>query len=404
MSHAPVSINPDTCRGCKKCVSACPFGVIYMDGKLAMLKAEDCRGCLACLQSCPFQAITSVTSDDIDHEKLAAYQGVWVFAEQYQGKVREVAYELLATGRRLADERGCDLTAVVLGHHIGHTAPSLIAAGADKVLLADHPEMARYEANTYTDAIHQLIARHKPEVLLAGATAVGRAFFGKVAARAYTGLTADCTALGIDPETRLLHQTRPAFGGNIMATIMTPNHRPQMATVRPHVFKMNAPDASRVGQTLLEALDLAPATSRVVRSVAATSSINIAESDIVVAGGRGLKKAENLVLLQRLAERLGGVVGVSRACVDAGWISAAHQVGQTGKTVSPKIYLAFGISGAIQHLEGMRGAETIIAVNSDPNAPIFDVADLGIVGDLAVILPALLDALGARPAPIPGQS
>ncbi len=396
MSDAPVSINPDLCRGCKKCVSACPFGVLYMDGKLVMLKADECRGCLACIQSCPFQAITAVSSDEIDHERLREFSGVWVFAEQQRGKVREVAYELLATGRRLADERGCELAAVVLGHEIGHTAAHLIAAGADKVILADDPKLAEYEANVYTDALHQLIAGHKPEVVLAGATAIGRAFFAKVAVRCYTGLTADCTALSIDSETTLLHQTRPAFGGNIMATIMTPNHRPQMATVRPHVFKMNPPDPGRVGETLLEALDLAPAVTRITRTIPSASSINIAEAEIVVAGGRGLKKAENLEYLRRLADRLGGVVGVSRACVDAGWISAAHQVGQTGKTVSPKVYLAFGISGAIQHLEGMRGAETIIAVNNDPTAPIFDVADLGIVGDLMDILPALADAVDAR--------
>jgi len=233
-------------------------------------------------------------------------------------------------------------------------------------------------------------------VVLAGATAIGRAFIAKVAVRSYTGLTADCTALSIDRETNLLHQTRPAFGGNIMATIMTPNHRPQMATVRPHVFRMNPPDPSRKGEVLLEALELAAANSRVIRSIPAADSIHLAEADVIIAGGRGLKKAENLELLKRLATLLGGVVGVSRACVDAGWISAAHQVGQTGRTVSPKAYLAFGISGAIQHLEGMRGAETIIAVNNDPNAPIFDVADLGIVGDLLEILPALIQALEAR--------
>ncbi len=396
MSEAPIQINPDLCRGCKKCVSACPFGVLYMDGKMVMLKPDECRGCLACVQSCPFQAITAVTPDEVDHERLREYHDIWVFAEQSGGKVLEVAYELLATGRRLADQRGCALAAVVLGHEIGHTADHLIAAGADKVILADDPLLATYEANVYTDALHQLILRHKPEVVLAGATAIGRGFFAKVAVRCYTGLTADCTALAIDRETTLLHQTRPAFGGNIMATIMTPNHRPQMATVRPHVFKMNSPNASRTGETLLEALKLAQPATRVTRKIPASSSVNIAAADIIVAGGRGLQKAENLQLLQRLAQLLGGVVGVSRACVDAGWISAAHQVGQSGQTVSPKVYFAFGISGAIQHLEGMRSADTIIAVNNDPNAPIFDVADLGIIGDLTEIIPALADALEAR--------
>lgn len=396
MSEAPVAINPDLCRGCKKCVGACPFGVLHMEGKLVVLQADECRGCLACIQSCPFQAITAVAKDEIDYEKLSGHQGVWVFAEQFRGKVREVAYELLATGRRLAAERGCELAAVVMGHNIADTAGHLIAAGADKVYLVDLPELAEYDANVYTDAMHQLIARHKPEVVLAGATAIGRAFIAKVAVRSYTGLTADCTALSIDPETKLLHQTRPAFGGNIMATIMTPNHRPQMATVRPHVFRMNPPDPARKGEVLREVLELAAASSRVIRSIPEADSIHLAEADVVIAGGRGLKKAENLEYLKRLATLLGGVVGVSRACVDAGWISAAHQIGQTGRTVSPKVYLAFGISGAIQHLEGMRGAETVVAVNNDPSAPIFDVADLGIVGDLLEILPLLVGALEAR--------
>jgi len=225
---------------------------------------------------------------------------------------------------------------------------------------------------------------------------VGRAFFAKVAVRSRTGLTADCTALSIDKESHLLHQTRPAFGGNIMATIMTPNHRPQMATVRPKVFKMSPPDPKRKGETLMEALKLVAAGTKIVRVERNASNVNIAEAEIIVAGGRGMKKAENLELLRKLADLLGGVVGVSRACVDAGWISASHQVGQTGKTVCPKIYLAFGISGAIQHLEGMRGSDTIIAVNNDPNASIFGIADLGIVGDLFEILPMLIEAVESK--------
>ncbi len=229
--------------------------------------------------------------------------------------------------------------------------------------------------------------------MLAAATAVGRGFFAKTAIKAHTGLTADCTALSIDQESGLLEQTRPAFGGSIMAKIITPNHRPQMATVRPHVFKRSAPDSKRTGETLIETLRLAAPATRIVQSLRSVNDINISEAEIIVAGGRGLKKASNFDLLYRLADKLGGVVGASRACVDAGWISAAHQVGQTGKTVCPEIYLAFGISGAVQHLEGMRSSDSIIAVNSDPNAPIFDMADLGITGDLFEILPLLLDAL-----------
>lgn len=396
MADTPIIIDNEKCRGCKKCITACPFDALYMEGKLAVLKPEECRACNACVKACPFKAIASNVKEAVKKASLADFKGVWVFAEQHHGNVQEVAYELLSTGRRLAKDRGCELAAVVLGHNVADSAAHLIAAGADKVYIVDQPELAEYEANVYTDALNQLIAKYKPEVILAGATAVGRAFFAKVAVRSRTGLTADCTALSIDKESHLLHQTRPAFGGNIMATIMTPNHRPQMATVRPKVFKMSTPDPKRKGETLMEALQLVAAGTRIVKAERNSANVNIAEAEIIVAGGRGLKKAENLEQLKRLADLLGGVVGVSRACVDAGWISAAHQVGQTGKTVCPKIYLAFGISGAIQHLEGMRGADTIIAVNNDPNASIFGVADLGIVGDLFEILPMLIEALEAK--------
>jgi electron transfer flavoprotein alpha subunit len=396
MADAPIFIDPAKCRGCKKCITGCPFDALYMEGKLAVVKPDECRACNACVKACPFKAIAATAQAEAPKAGLADFKGIWVFAEQHRGHVQEVAYELVATGRRLAKDRGCELAAVVLGHNVQDSAAHLIAAGADKVYVVDQPELAEYEADVYTDALNQLIARHKPEVILAGATAVGRAFFAKVAVRARTGLTADCTALSIDKESHLLHQTRPAFGGNIMATIMTPNHRPQMATVRPKVFKMATPDPKRTGETLLEALTLVAAGTRIVKAERNASNVNIAEAEIIVAGGRGLKKAENLEQLRRLADLLGGVVGVSRACVDAGWISAAHQVGQTGKTVCPKIYLAFGISGAIQHLEGMRGADTIIAVNNDPNAAIFGVADLGIVGDLFEILPMLVEAVEAK--------
>jgi len=396
MADTPIIIDSGKCRGCKKCISACPFDALYMEGKLAVLKPEECRACNACVKACPFKAISANVKEEVKKASLADFKGIWVFAEQHHGKVQEVAYELLSTGRRLAKDRGCELAAVVLGHNVTDSASHLIAAGADKVYVVDQPELAEYEANVYTDALNQLIAKYKPEVVLAGATAVGRAFFAKVAVRARTGLTADCTALSIDKESHLLHQTRPAFGGNIMATIMTPNHRPQMATVRPKVFKMMTPDPKRKGEMLLEALKLVTAGTKIVKAERNAANVNIAEAEIIVAGGRGLKKAENLEQLKKLAELLGGVVGVSRACVDAGWISASHQVGQTGKTVCPKIYLAFGISGAIQHLEGMRGSDTIIAVNNDPNASIFGIADLGIVGDLFEILPMLIEAVEAK--------
>ena len=333
---------------------------------------------------------------------------IWVFAEQAHGKIAEVAFELLGKGLELKAQRGdgCRLCAVLLGSGLtGDMSAALSAAGADVVYAVDDPKLADYEANVYVDAVAKLAERHRPEVILAGATAVGRAFFARVAVRLRTGLTADCTALKIE-ETRnratgvsqmLLHQTRPAFGGNIMATIMTPDNRPQMATVRPKVFRRGNREqgiGNRDGGVVVrEVLDLIAPKTRLVRVDHDPDAVDIAAAPVLVAGGRGLKNALNFVKLFELAGLLGGEVAASRAAVDAGWVPQFRQVGQTGKAVAPKLYLCFGISGAIQHLEGIRGADRIIAVNSDPNAPIFGVADLGIVGDAMEIVDALIKEL-----------
>ena len=412
MADAPIYIDPKLCKGCGKCVKGCGFGALRMidapgankPGKLAEVDPSACRACSACVKACPFGAISEVKREVRGTEGLDEYKDIWVFAEQTGGKVAEVAYELLSKGLELKAQRGggARLCAVLLGHGLSDDAKaSLVAAGADVVYVVDDPALADYEANVYVDAVSQLIMKRRPEVVLAGATAVGRAFFARVAVKVRTGLTADCTMLKVEQTENkdtgvmqmLLHQTRPAFGGNIMATIMTPNHRPQMATVRPKVFKKAPPDPSRRGEMVLEALKLAAARTLLVKVERDPGSVDIAAHDILVAGGRGLKKAENFKLLFRLAELLGGEVACSRACVDAGWCPVMRQVGQTGKTVAPKLYLCFGISGAIQHLEGIRGADTIVAVNSDPNAPIFGVADFGVVGDLFEILPALVAEL-----------
>ena len=409
MADAPILIDANLCKGCGKCVKGCGFGALKMAdrsprGKIAEVDASACKACGACVKGCPFKAISEVRQQVYGTPDIASFKDIWVFAEQNHGEIAEVAYELLSKGLELKTQRGADakLCAVLLGHGLTQAMEtSLIAAGADIVYKVDDPSLADYEANVYVDAVSQLIARHKPEIILAGATAVGRAFFARVAVKVRTGLTADCTMLKVE-ETKnkdtgalqmLLHQTRPAFGGNIMATIMTPNHRPQMATVRPKVFKKAPPDPTRKGRVLLEALKLIAPQTKLLKTVRDANTIDIAAHDILVSGGRGLKKEENFKLLFRLAELLGGEVACSRACVDAGWCTVARQVGQTGKTVAPKLYLCFGISGAIQHLEGIRGADTVIAVNSDPNAPIFGVADLGIVGDLFEILPALVKEL-----------
>ena len=400
---APVIVNEQLCIGCTKCVKNCPFDALSMVDRpgnkrqLAQVDAAACRACGKCVTVCPVKAITEAKVEKAGAADLSLYSNIWVFVEQTGGKIADVAFELLSTGRKLAADRGCKLCAVILGYRLDGAAEALIAGGADIVYVADQPELETYEAGVYTDALSQLIGKYKPEVVLAGATGIGRAFFARVATRCGTGLTADCTRLEIAPspdgKTMLLHQTRPAFGGNIMATIMTPDHRPQMSTVRPKVFKKAEPDPNRKGEIKREVLELAAALTKLVESHRDLNAVNIQEASILVAGGRGLKKAENFALLEKLAKLLGGTVACSRPCVDAKWISVAHQVGQTGKTVCPKLYLAFGISGAIQHLEGMKSSDTIIAVNSDPNAPIFGVADLSIVGDALEILPQLIAAL-----------
>ena len=414
MADAPILIDVKKCVGCGKCVKGCGFGALSMAdapgvnklGKVAEVDPAACKACFACVPACPFKAISQVKAEVNGTENIESYRDIWVFAEQTDGKVAEVVLELLTKARDLKAQRGdgCKVCAVILGSGLPASVDSELASyGADKIYKVDAPELSEYEANVYVDALSQLVVKHKPEVILAGATAIGRAFFARVAVRVRTGLTADCTALKVentlnkDTEAMqmLLHQTRPAFGGNIMATIMTPNHRPQMATVRPKVFKKSEVDSASAAkcETIAEALKLIAPMTKIVKREPFADGVDIAAAEILVAGGRGLKKAENFAQLQRLAELLGGEVAASRAAVDAGWTGIPRQVGQTGKTVAPRIYLCFGISGAIQHLEGIRGADTIIAVNNDPNAPIFGVADLGVVGDALEIIPALIKEL-----------
>ena len=414
MADAPILIDVKKCVGCGKCVKGCGFGALSMAdapgvnklGKVAEVDPAACKACFACVPACPFKAISQVKAEVNGTENIDSYRDIWVFAEQTDGKVAEVVLELLTKARELKAQRGdgCKVCAVILGSGLPASVDSELASyGVDKIYKVDAPELSEYEANVYVDALSQLVVKHKPEVILAGATAIGRAFFARVAVRVRTGLTADCTALKVentlnkdtDVMQMLLHQTRPAFGGNIMATIMTPNHRPQMATVRPKVFKKSEVDSASAAkcETIAEALKLIAPMTKIVKREPFADGVDIAAAEILVAGGRGLKKAENFAQLQRLAELLGGEVAASRAAVDAGWTGIPRQVGQTGKTVAPRIYLCFGISGAIQHLEGIRGADTIIAVNNDPNAPIFGVADLGIVGDALEIIPALIKEL-----------
>jgi len=326
-------------------------------------------------------------------EKCETYSGLWVFAEQRDGTLMNVALELLGAGRELADTLGVTLSAVLLGNDTNSMAQQLIHFGADQVYVVDHPFLKQYDTNAYTKAIASVIQKYHPDIVLFGATFIGRDLAPRVATRLQIGLSADCIELAIDPESRLLVQTKPAFGGNVMAKIIIPNHRPQMATVRPNVMKRLDPQTSRTGNIIhvddvsLQAEDVFTKIIGIVQET--ESAVNLQEAKIIVAGGFGLGKAENFSLIKGLADVLGGAVGASRAVVDADWIPSYHLVGQTGKTVQPKLYIACGISGCIQHIVGMQSSEIIIAINKDPNAPIFNIATYSIVGDLNEVVPAI---------------
>lgn len=392
-----LNIDLDLCTGCGACVAVCPFCALTQrasDGKVEVNEA--CTACGACVEVCPVGALSLGTAPAAPAAAVPGeFRGLWVVAEQRGGRLQEVAFELLGKGRDLADQLGVSLGAVLLGHGVGDCVAPLFEHGADRVYVVDHPALDAYTAEPYAEAMSELIRRHKPEIVLAGATSIGRGFIARVAIQVNAGLTADCTELAVDPESRQLLQTRPAFGGNIMATILCPNHRPQMATVRPKVFARPAPAAGRTGERMDETMELKAPVVRVLETVnAMQNEVNVAGAEFIVTGGRGMGGAENFKLLAELADALGGAaVGASRAAVDAGWISSFHQVGQTGKTVRPKIYIACGVSGQIQHLVGMNSSDTIIAINKDPDAPIFDVADIGIVGDLFEVVPELIKAL-----------
>lgn len=327
---------------------------------------------------------------------LNDYAGVWIFAEQREGELQSVGLELLGEGRKLACALDKELDAVLFGRDMERAAQELITYGADKVYLVSEERLHHYQCNLYTKILADLIQEHKPEIVLFGATALGQSLAPRVAARLETGLTANCTKLEIDKEKRLLRQIRPAFGGNIMATILCPNHRPQIANIRPKVMKKFSPDSSRKGkiirvQAQISDGDIVTKILSVIREE--TQVTDLQESEIIVSGGRGLGKAENFKLIKDLAGVLKGAVGASRAAVDAGCVSSYHQIGQTGKTVQPKLYFSCGISGAIQHQVGMESSEIIIAINKDPHAPIFNNATYGIVGDLFQVIPLLTKKL-----------
>lgn len=321
-------------------------------------------------------------------------KNVFVIAEQRDGELQKVSTELIGKARELADDLGQEVYAILLGENVKAKADVLIHHGADKVIVVDHPLVKEYVTEPYAKSIYTIVQKYDPEIVLFGATSIGRDLAPRLAARIHTGLTADCTGLEIDSETRLLRMTRPAFGGNLMATIVCQDYRPQMATVRPGVMTPMENDNNRKGEVIMEDVGLTDADMNVkIIEVAKEEKkkLDITEARILVSGGRGLGGPEGFDLLAELAEAMEGEISSSRASVDAGWIEKARQVGQTGKTVRPDIYFALGISGAIQHLAGMEESGLIIAINKSDSAPIFDVADLGIVGDLHKVLPKLIE-------------
>ncbi len=389
-----VRVIKEKCAGCTKCVRNCPFDAISMEGRLAVI-GQACTECGACVDVCPFGAIEK-TAEEKKTADISAYSGVWVFAEQRENRIMPVVLELLGEGRKLADEIGTELCAVLCGDHVEKLAEELAAYGADKVYLADHKELSVYRTDAYTKVIGEAIEKYKPEIVLLGATHIGRDLGPCLAVNCGTGLTADCTGLEIDPEDGKLKQTRPAFGGNLMATIICPDHRPQMSTVRPGVMQKAERDDSRKAEVVkldvhFEDGDIRTKVLDIVKKTG--EMVSLTDAEVIVSGGMGLGNADGFQLLKKLADRLGGTIASSRAAVDAGWIDHSYQVGQTGTTVKPKIYFACGISGAIQHLAGMQNSDYIVAINKNESAPIFEVADYGIVGDLYQVIPAILEEL-----------
>ncbi|MGF7059834.1 FAD-binding protein [Brassicibacter mesophilus] len=389
-----IRVIEEKCIGCSICQKNCPFDAISMENGKAVIK-DNCTACGACVEVCPVNAIEK-QEEERNGVDVSLYKGVWVFAEQREGKLLNVAVELMGEGRKIADTLGVELTAVLLGSKLDEAAERLVKYGADKVLYVDNELLNVYTTDGYTKVISELVSDKKPEIMLIGATNIGRDLGPRLSARLGTGLTADCTRLEIDEEDNKLLQTRPAFGGNLMATIVCPNHRPQMSTVRPGVMEKAQYDETRQGKIEIIDVDLSKSDIKaevieVVKS--GKGEVALEEAPIIVSGGRGLGTRENFELVEKLAKKLGGVVGASRATVDEGWVEHSHQVGQTGKTVRPKLYIACGISGAIQHLAGMQEADCIVAINKNPDAPIFKIADFGIVGDVNEIIPAIIEAL-----------
>jgi electron transfer flavoprotein alpha subunit/NAD-dependent dihydropyrimidine dehydrogenase PreA subunit len=392
---AKIYVIEEKCVSCSICESVCPFGAIEMIDGLPHFN-DACTFCGACVEECPENAIV-IEQEAKTQEGSEEHRDVWLYADVEDGKLSKITLELLNIARKLADKLGEKVVAVFHQKIDTNVVDETIKHGADVVWIIKMPNLTGFHDELVADAYSKLMSSEKPEIFIAPANDMGRALAPRIAAILKTGLTADCTELDVDPEKRLLLQTRPAFGGNIMATIYTPYHKPQMATVRPHMVKPAPEDASRKGE--VKEFDYTPdpilMASKVILDVVEQEKdeVKLEDAEIIVAGGRGVGGSEGFKVIYELAHELGGAVGASRAAVDEGWIPYPHQVGQTGKTVSPKLYIACGISGAIQHVVGMRTSDVIVAINKDPMAPIFEIADYGIVGDLFEVVPALTQAI-----------
>jgi electron transfer flavoprotein alpha subunit len=392
------------CIGCGICINICRFKAITLidethkltvekkdeADKLAVIDKTKCTLCRECIEPCPTNAIL-IEEEKLEFKDKEDYKDVMVLAEQRRGELEDAAFELLGKGRELADSLGVELHSLLICRDIEKKSEELIAGGADKVIVVQDDSLHHFLPEPYSNILLYIFEKYKPTIFLAPSTTQGRALLSRTAASIYTGLTADCTGLSVDEDGNLI-QSRPAFGGSVKAKIITPNTRPQMATVRPKVFSSLTKNYERKGEIIKETLPASrfKSTTKFESWIPdKTSEISIEDADIIVSGGRGLGKAENFKLLFELAEIIGAAVGASRSVIDEGWIPYSHQVGQTGKTVAPSMYIAFGISGAIQHLEGMRSSDFIIAVNKDPEAPIFKAADIGIIADLFDVIPVL---------------
>ncbi|MFX1567708.1 MAG: FAD-binding protein [Promethearchaeota archaeon] len=391
-----IIIDEELCTGCASCVESCMYDAIELDNNIAKVLEDNCTLCKACIETCPVEAI-SLIREDVNFQKpdISQFKGVWVIAEHYKKKIQNVSFQLLSKGRELADLLQVNLTFIILGADFDDKIEEISQFGMDEIIYVKSPILKDYYSDLYTKVITELVQEHKPEIILIGASPTGRDFAPRVAKRLNAGLTADCTGLEIELETRNLLQTRPTYGGSIMATIRTPSSRPQMATVRAGIFNMPEKVEKNVNIRKLDyKFKEKDSVSKIVKVISKTkNTVNLEDAKFIVAGGRGVGSREKFRIIEELAEVLDAELGGSRITVELNWLEPDRQIGQTGKTVTPKLYIACGISGAIQHIVGMQNSEIVVAINKDPNAPIFNWAHYGIVGDLHEIIPVLIEEI-----------